>query len=179
MCHLKEWAWPSAPWLNLWIQWKEAVTSYLFPASLAGDHAVEERGRGEKEHVPSGRHRLAEVRGLSRLRERSGASSQGGERLEAPHVRASAVEPATSGPSSCFYRLGWRKGGCRAVTVSELGQCAWGSSSSFRPLVYFLLLCLSSFSLKSDYSPASLSASLLWVFFCLYVYFPLLSWFDF
>lgn len=30
-------------------------------APNAGDHAVEERGRGAEEHVPSGGHRLAEV----------------------------------------------------------------------------------------------------------------------
>lgn len=44
---------------------------------------MEERGRGEEEHVPPGGHRLAEVRGLGRLRERAGAGRQGGERIAA------------------------------------------------------------------------------------------------
>lgn len=63
------------------------MTSSLLLGSHAGDHAVEERGRGAEEHVPSGRHRVPEVRGLRCLRERSGASGQGGERLDvAPHL---------------------------------------------------------------------------------------------
>lgn len=56
----------------------------VFSASV-GDHTVEERRRGQKEHVPPGRHRLPKVRGLGRFRERAGKGCTrggGGERVE-------------------------------------------------------------------------------------------------
>lgn len=79
----------------------------------AGNHTVEERGRGEEEHVPSGRHRLAEVRGLRRFRECTGAGCEGGERVEPPppHSRLISVcvgvseipvNCATSGEAAVF-----------------------------------------------------------------------------
>ena len=53
---------------------------------------MEEGRRGEEEHVPAGRHRGPEVRGLGRVRERPGAGGQGGERLAPP-----PEEPEVSG----------------------------------------------------------------------------------
>lgn len=48
----------------------------------SGNHTMEERRRGEEEHVPSGRGRLSEVRGVRGLRERAGAGRPGRERLD-------------------------------------------------------------------------------------------------
>lgn len=61
---------------------KVHITNLSFTLTHAGNHTVEERGRGEKEYVPSGRHRLTEVRGLGCFRERSGAGGKGGEWIE-------------------------------------------------------------------------------------------------
>lgn len=59
-------------------------------STLTGNHTVEKRRRGEEKHVPSGRHRLPEVRGLGRFRERPGAGRQGGERVAPPSFRSPA-----------------------------------------------------------------------------------------
>ena len=61
-----------------------ALVDSVPPRCPPGDHAVEEGRRGEEEHVPAGRHRGPEVRGLGRIRERPGAGGQGGERLAPP-----------------------------------------------------------------------------------------------
>lgn len=77
----------------------------------SGNHAMEERWRGEEEHVPSGRCRLSEVRGIRGFWERAGAGRQGRERLEERLlfsrlvcVRASetAVNCTTSGEAAVF-----------------------------------------------------------------------------
>lgn len=47
---------------------------------------MEERRRGEEEHVPPGRHRLAAVRGFGCFRERPGTGREGGERVELPSL---------------------------------------------------------------------------------------------
>lgn len=52
---------------------------------LSGNNTMEERRRGEEEHVPSGRRCRSAVRGVRGFRERAGAGRQGRERVE-PHL---------------------------------------------------------------------------------------------
>ncbi|KAA8594066.1 hypothetical protein FQN60_004900 [Etheostoma spectabile] len=54
-------------------------------APVRGNHTVEERRRGEEEHVSSGSHCLSAIRGLGCFRERFGTGGKGGKRVEESH----------------------------------------------------------------------------------------------
>lgn len=138
--------------------------SPFFSLPYAGDHTVEKRGRGAEEHVPSGCHRLPEVWRLRRLGERTGASGEGGERLEAPPPPpplSSLQTPECPSKSSSvqhlakqlFLPVGMKKGGPHAVTqcvnwnsVHEaLGVASGCWSRFFFPFLFtliWLLTCL-------------------------------------
>lgn len=65
----------------------------LHRALLSGNHTMEERRRGEEKHVPSGRRRLSEVRGVRGFGERAGAGRQRRERVDTPpHISSDLLK---------------------------------------------------------------------------------------
>lgn len=68
---------------------------------LSGNHTMEERRRGEEKHVPSGRRRLSEVRGVRGFGERARAGRQGRERLDTPPPLRSPLEDSSASASEC------------------------------------------------------------------------------
>lgn len=124
----------------------EAASRFLLSVCVdlpsAGNHTVEERRRGEEEHVPPGRHRLPEVRGLSRFRERTGTGRQGRERVVLPPSGPVSIQVTT--PCSiwrvsrfiCSRHCWWRKGDTQTETACELWnrlyEAFWMASGSRR-----------------------------------------------
>lgn len=122
----------------------------------SGNHTMEERRRGEEEHVPSGRGRLSEVRGIRGFWERAGAGRQGRERLEgAARLRRSLRDTRQlyniwwssrfcflSPPPSLIAAVGMKKGGSREHwnSLHEAFRVASGCWSVSIVFFFFIII---------------------------------------